>query len=549
MQKCYRVISQAKTVRGLSPRDVFERLVTLKLPPKHAKALLTQNIALKSGLDKAQALALAERFTRAGLAVKLEAYSVAEPAEKVAAAEQQRAMFSAVEAAFNDPIPPRPLTTSYRLALSCTVLASLLAPLIYAGILLLAAGLLWWYFTEGRAAMASDVSVTGYLRVLWFFVSYILPATVGGILILFLLYPLWPTGQRPRPLVLDKKRNPELYQLVGKMTQAMGVPAPQYIEIDTDMNAAAGPTHGLLSLARGQLRLVIGLSLVAGTTVQEFVGIMAHEFGHFAQRSSMFASSWVNTVNRWLGECAFGGNVWSLRIERWQEEYEDAYVQSILTVAAVLIWIVRLLFVRLFILNVRITRALSQQMEFDADRYEAHVAGSAQFRKTTLKLRKLSYAHAAITDLNYEALHSRDQLCRDIPAATTHIAAELPPEVDQRIQQDLSLGTTNYWDSHPADYARIDSAEEANSPGLIHDDRPASSLFHQFDSLCEQATLTDYLRSEIHGAKEFIVDNSTILDAGLTPANDPPQIDSRGADSSVQLNEAGLVEWTGKSTS
>lgn len=543
MPKRYRVLSQAKTMGGHSRPDVFNRLVNLKLKPEQANTLLTKNIQIKAGLDKARALALAERFANAGLAVKLQAYEVAESAEKLTAAKKQKDAFFALEAAFRDPIPPRSLTKSYRLALSGAVLASLLAPLIYAGVLALATGALWWYFSDVRASLASSVSLYGvYSRILWFFFTLVLPAAVGSILILFLLYPLWPTGRRQRPLVLDPKRNAQLYQLVGKMTQAMGVPAPRYIEIDADMNAAAGPVHGLVSLLRGELRLVVGLSLVAGTTVQEFVGVMAHEFGHFAQRSSMFTSVWVNTVNRWLGECAFGHNVWSQRIERWQEEYEDGYVQVILSVAAALIWVVRALFVRLFILNVRITQALSQQMEFDADRYEAHVSGSAQFRSTTCKLRKLGYAHAAATELSLDALHEHDRLLRNIPRATQQIFADFPVDVDQRIQQDLLLSTTNYWDSHPADNERILNAEQADSAGLIQSDFPASSLFNGFEQLCEQATMADYFRWGIHGAKEFVVDNTEILN----PAPAPASAGVTTASSSVQLNDRGVVEWPGK---
>ncbi len=67
------------------------------------------------------------------------------------------------------------------------------------------------------------------------------------------------------------------------------------------------------SFFTGQKVLTIGLSLIGGLSARQFVGVLAHEFGHFAQRFGMRCSFLVNSVNRWLEHCAYGEDAWSTK--------------------------------------------------------------------------------------------------------------------------------------------------------------------------------------------------------------------------------------------
>ena len=53
----------------------------------------------------------------------------------------------------------------------------------------------------------------------------------------------------------------------------------------------------------GQLRdvvLTIGLPLAAGLTIQEFAGVLAHEFGHFAQGAGMKLTYLIRATSAWF---------------------------------------------------------------------------------------------------------------------------------------------------------------------------------------------------------------------------------------------------------
>lgn len=543
MPKKYRVVSQAAPVAGKTRQDVNKALLKMNMKPEQIELVLNKALVIKKGLDNPQALEYAERFSAAGLKVKIEAYEVAPPQAVADANQEKERVYQQLLQTFSQPVQPTRVTGDYRRTLIRVLLAALAAPLLYAGVVLLTAGALLWYFGSLHTALFGGIEWRGKLMWALWALTYLLPALVGGVLLVFLLFPLWPRGKRPRPHVLDPKKHARFYHLVNQMTAAMEVPAPEFIEITPEVNAAAGPVHGIFSLVKGELRLVVGLSLVSGMTVQQLMGVLAHEFGHFSQRSSMIANIWVNTINGWLAECAYGQDEWEQRFARWHEEYNLEVIQISLAAAEAMIGLVRRLFARLCQLNLRITHAMSRQMEFDADLYEARLVGSRNFRTGTLRLRRLAYAEAEAHFYNRLALHQKDQLLRNLPAAVVAVAEDLSPEVLRQVEEDLHTEQTRYWDTHPADQERIDNAEQANDPGMLACDLPARLLFSDFDKLCETVTLSHYLRLDIHGAEQFLTDNATVLGAREELLRQH-KIATISQSERAAVNEDGTIDWT-----
>lgn len=512
MPKKFRVVSQAAPVKGKSAQEVVTGLARLGMKAEQANALLQKAIVIKKDLDNPKALQYIEKFTEAGLAVKLEAYEVEEPAEIKSARQQQDDLFVYLNQVFAQPLAPTQTSREYHKSFAVALATSLVAPVLYFGLIALVVWSLLWYFTSGHRLLMGDWNLHGKMLLLQWATGYVTPAVVGGVLLLFLLYPFWPQGKPPKPNILDPKKNRKLYQLVDTMAKSIGVPAPQYIEIAPEVNAAAGSTEGMVGLVKGKLSLMLGLSLVAGTTVQQLLGIIAHEFGHFSQRNSMLAYSWINRVSRWLNMCAYGDDIWLKRLDQWKEQYDYEIVHISLTATEWMILAVRTLFRKLYDLNLRLTRPMSQQMEFDADLYEARVVGSRQFRASTMALRKLGFAWNITVNVNFEALDTDDKLLRNLPAAVLDMSARMPKDYLRQIEAGLAEETTQYWHTHPADQARVEHAERANEPGILQCDRPARELFDNFDKLCENSTLGWYYSWGISGAKEFLVDNQLILD-------------------------------------
>lgn len=519
MPKKYKVVSTAALKPGVTAEAATQALRKLGVADAHIAVLLKQKIVAKQDLDYDKALAFSEKLSRSGLILSIQSYDVA--AEPAVLQEQQvlQQTLKQIEDAFAEPFPAMPVTGRYRRSLLAVTLASLVGPVIYFGLLIGVASSLWWYFAAGHHQWFGEYHRSALMGPKMWLLSYALPAFVGFILLVFLLYPLWPRGRRQEPLILERRKHPHIYAVVEQMTAAIGVPAPVHIELVADVNAAAGPVQGMSSLLRGQLKLVVGMSLVAGSNVQQLLGILGHEFGHFAQRNAMIAYVWINKINHWLGECAFGQDALHEKLNTWMAKYDNNLAQACLYAAHFMLFLMRHLFALLYRLNLRLTLAMSRQMEFDADRYEARIVGSAAFRAGTMNLRKLSHAWGEISEANISAYQQKQRLLGDMPAAVQRVAGQLPARAITDIENSLHDETTQFWDSHPADIERIDHAERAQEPGRLRNEQPASILFGDFKALCERVTRYYYYDRGIQKAGDYIADDAELLTMRSQPVS------------------------------
>src|SRR5262249_12433881 len=129
------------------------------------------------------------------------------------------------------------------------------------------------------------------------FAAYGAPLVVGAILILFMLKPLFSRpAKQGRTRTLKRQAEPVLFAFVERVCEAVGAPRPRQIQVDCEVNASAGFRRGLLSMFGHDMVLTIGLPLVAGLTLRQFAGVLAHEFGHFAQGAGMRLTYVVRSI-------------------------------------------------------------------------------------------------------------------------------------------------------------------------------------------------------------------------------------------------------------
>ena len=56
--------------------------------------------------------------------------------------------------------------------------------------------------------------------------------------------------------------------------------------------------------------LTIGLPLVAAMDLKQLAGVLAHEFGHFAQGTALRLSYIVRSINAWFARLVYEHNEW-----------------------------------------------------------------------------------------------------------------------------------------------------------------------------------------------------------------------------------------------
>lgn len=374
----------------------------------------------------------------------------------------------------------------YMLSLWLVTLLCVLIPVAYFGLI----GLIGWaevvYYTRYAPELLGG-------NLWWRLLAWGIPGFTGGVLILFLLKPLFaPRRRAPQAVTLGDLEETPFRAAVHALCAAIGTRPPTQIRLSHEVNAWVQFDGGVLGFLLGRKQLTVGLPLVAGMSARHFVGVLAHEFGHFAQGGGMRSAWLINTVNAWLFSRAYEDDEWDERLERWggDEDGIGAW-QLAVWITALCLWLTRGVLRGLFQLSFRMSRRLSQEMEFDADRYGAIVAGSGSFRETALRLRALAYAWSE-TDRVNAAAWREGKLVDDLPASVHARLDALKQREWEHIALELSADhDTRYWDSHPADQARIANAEALQAAGLFLDERPARELFNDFPALARRVT-TDY---------------------------------------------------------
>jgi Zn-dependent protease with chaperone function len=267
-----------------------------------------------------------------------------------------------------EPPPPLPVALHYRLGLFLIALAMILLPLIYISLIVLVAMGLYWHATHSLVVFESVRGGRGGLAALLIYVG---PLVAGLILIFFMIKPLF--AQRPKradPRRLKRERESLLFAFVARVCEQVGAPTPAEIHVNSEVNASASFRRGLWSIFGGDLVLTIGLPLPAGLSVQQFAGVLAHEFGHFAQRAGMRTTYLINSINGWFHQVVYERDAWDVTLQEWSAEV-DIRIGIIFYAARFCVWVTRQILWVLMLLGHAISCFMSRAMEYDADRHQA----------------------------------------------------------------------------------------------------------------------------------------------------------------------------------
>ncbi len=408
-----------------------------------------------------------------------------------------------VFAAFTQPrIAPVPVSGGYRFGIVLVSFFMVMLPLIYVA-LIGAVGWLVWYHAINHTGMISAASGVGSGRnagraVVLAFLAYLAPIIAGAGLVLFMIKPLFSkpatdSGRR----TLKPEDEPLLFEFVDRICKAVNSPRPRRIDIDCNINASASFNRGILSMAGNDLVLTLGMPLVAGLTMRQFGGVLAHEFGHFAQGAGMRLSYLIRSISYWFTRVVYERDAWDEKLADLSRSL-DIRIGWLLYLTRFGIWLTRIVLWGLMIIGHFVSGILLRQMEFDADRHEARLAGSRTFATTARQLAVLGVAYrGALSDLGN--FYREGRLGDNLPKLILLNVDQLPEKVHAKIDEKILESKTGLFDTHPADPERMASAAKEDTDGIFTLRLPAAHLFRRFDFL-SRAVTWDYYK-EIFGAE------------------------------------------------
>jgi Zn-dependent protease with chaperone function len=404
--------------------------------------------------------------------------------------------------AFTADISRTKLSLFYSIGLAVVAFAMVLLPAVYIALIALTGWGVLYHLMHNTGIMAGSGSGLGRL------IIYLGPAIAGGILVFFMLKPLFARrGKAAEPLSLDPVKEPLLFTFVQRICQLVRAPMPSRIDVDCQVNASAGLRRGLWSK---DLVLTIGLPLAAGLDMRQFAGVLAHEFGHFAQGAGMRLTYVIRNINFWFARVVYERDRWDVQLEHAAKSV-DLRIGVILHAARGCVWLTRRILWALMHAGHAISCFMLRQMEYDADSYEAKVAGSDSFESTAARLKVLNVAtQVAFEDVRQSWTGHR--LPENLPLLINHKAGSLPGEVHQKLA-DASAGTkTGWFDTHPCDADRVKAARALSEPGVFRVEEPATELFADFAETSKAITRHQYEKNwELEFSEQNLVSSEEML--------------------------------------
>ncbi len=323
----------------------------------------------------------------------------------------------------------------------------------------------------------------------------------AAFLALFMLKALFfvKRGQQDNDIELKAEDEPRLFEFLNTLADEAGAPRPYRVFVSPRVNAAVFYDLSIINLFYpSKKNLEIGLGLVNVLNLGELKAVLAHEFGHFAQRS-MAVGSWVYIAHQIASHIISQRDIFDKFIHGLSRfDLRIAWVGWILRFV---VWSIRSLLDTVFSIVVIAQRALSREMEFQADLVAVSLTGSDALIHALHKLnaadeawdRALSFAESeareghAITDI-FVIQKLIIQRLREILNDQDYGQIPPLPEVDaanHRLFKAAMATPPRMWATHPENSAREENAKQTYIAAEV-DDRAAWNLFHHARSLRER---------------------------------------------------------------
>ena len=303
---------------------------------------------------------------------------------------------------------------------------------------------------------------------------------------------------RSQSIEITETDQPELFNFIRRLAADTQAPFPKKIYLSPDVNACVFYDSGFWSMFLPiRKNLQIGLGLVNTVNLSEFKAVMAHEFGHFSQRS-MKLGSFVYNVNKIIHNMLFNNTSYAVFLGKWARISDVFAFFAAMTarVARGIQWVLRMVY---GLINVRYM-SLSREMEFHADAVAASVSGS---RSLVSALRRIEFAHGGfgIAVQKCNDLFTQNKITDNIYVnqlqVMNHLAAEhklsfhkgLPviPGDFTGLEGKTRVIYSDQWASHPSTADRAKRLMELNVEA-DESDEPAWSLFQNTTFLQQQLT-------------------------------------------------------------
>jgi len=296
---------------------------------------------------------------------------------------------------------------------------------------------------------------------------------------------------------VKESEQPELFAMIHELVNEIKTDFPNKVFLSHNVNASVFYNSSFWSMFLPvKKNLQIGIGLINSLTRQELKAILAHEFGHFSQKS-MKVGSYVYNVNNVIYNMLYNNE----SLNKMQEKLVNlsGYMALTLRISSISINGIQKILQKLYdYININYM-ALSREMEFHADEIAVNVAGSKALGDGLLRL---SFANHSLESVIYfyQRKNSDNILPNNIYQDQSSVSLFLAKKnqyelnngfpqvsIDAGAKYDKSkLIIENQWASHPSNEDRVKAINKLNIIVENPNDTPAIDILRNKEDLFKQ---------------------------------------------------------------
>jgi Zn-dependent protease with chaperone function len=285
---------------------------------------------------------------------------------------------------------------------------------------------------------------------------------LGVMVFIFLIKFIFAVSKfdRSGSLEITRADQPELFDFIRQLTKDTHTPFPKKIYLSADVNACVFYDSSFWSMFFPvRKNLQIGLGLVNCLNISEFKAVMAHEFGHFSQRS-MKLGSFVYNVNRIIYNMLYENKDYTSSLQSFARA--SGYFAFFAGITVEIVKGIQSLLRSMYGIINKNYLSLSREMEFHADTVAASVAGS---NNLVSALKRVEFGDTCynITLQKCDEIYKEKQVSKNIYRNQTVVLTEVAKEFEMPVKDGLPVVGEAYlqgqnfsrvnfkdqWASHP----------------------------------------------------------------------------------------------------
>ena len=311
---------------------------------------------------------------------------------------------------------------------------------------------------------------------------------------------------------ITAESEPKLFRFIETIVQEVGTDFPKKIYVSADVNASVFYDSSFWSMFFPvKKNLQIGLGLVNGISEQEFKAILAHEFGHFSQRS-MKVGSYVYYVNQVIFNMLYDNDSFDKMIQKWANisNYFSIFLMISVKIISGIQWVLKKMYE---FINVAYL-ALSREMEFHADELAANVAGITPLQESLLRMDLVDASYNKVLQFYGEKIGNNFK-SKNIYEEQVFVMDYLAKEGQLQFKNSLPLVTyldmskfnksklviENQWASHPSVEDRCANLDRVSIHKEVENNALAKYIFQDFEKIQEK--ITNQLFSHVDNDQTF----------------------------------------------